>query len=102
MDKKTLENNQPTTSASCSQFLAAFTALLGALCMGTVLSYTSPAIPSMQNETTTNTTFNRTGEHHAAFLNKNDTELISWIISIICIGGFIGSLLGKRLSFFNR
>lgn len=89
MDK---QQSQIESRASCLQFLAAFTALLGAFCMGTVLSYTSPAILSMQNETVfVNSEINITNQTETKFLDQSNTQLISWIISIICLGGLVGS-----------
>ena len=88
------------------QFLAAFTALLGAFCMGLTLTWTSPAISSMQNEQVVDSEMsliskysnaNAHNETTTRFLDKDNTELISWIISIINIGGLVGSFFAGNI-----
>lgn len=88
--------NHLMNNASYLQYLSAFTALLGGLCMGSVLSYTSPAIPSMINES--NSTLNTTNdEHNHFYLDDKDSQLISWIISTISIGGLVGSIFAGTI-----
>ena len=98
------QSDQQESKASWTLFLAAFTALLGGLSMGTVLSWTSPAISSMQKEPVVASEISLIMSGSSPiqsdpnfFLGKDSTELISWIISIINIGGLIGSFIAGNI-----
>lgn len=99
MHRKRSPSSQLEIRASGVQFLAAFTSLLGAFCVGATLSWTSPAISSMQNERVVESEMSlilknsNASEAETMFLSSDSTELISWMISIVCIGALVGSFV---------
>ena len=80
-------NNQDIPSSPYSkrkQVLATFCVTLGCLLNGAVIGYTSPAIPSMINNTTSNVWGSNT---------PVSFQQTSWVTGILSIGCFIGCVI---------
>lgn len=88
------KNDTYKQHASILQIFSAFVALLGAMSLGCVLSYTSPAIPSMHEDIiygdVNNNLTNNNTNHAIPFLN--DKYIESWIISVINLSALAGAL----------
>ena len=80
-------NNQDITSNSYSkkkQVLATFCVTLGCLLNGSVIGYTSPAIPSLLD----NSTLTVWG-----YQNQVTFQQSSWITGLLSIGSFVGCVI---------
>ena len=89
-----VEENRPSHT---NQYITTVAASLGALVIGTVLGYTSPASPELQvplSDGNQTDGILQCGGDLSSTLSAND---ISWFTSIVNIGGMTGALSGGYL-----
>ncbi|XP_018327911.1 facilitated trehalose transporter Tret1-like [Agrilus planipennis] len=85
MEQKKKTNSNEIPDSAFRQYLAAVLATLGALAMGTTLSWTSPALPLLQDPASPLPVTNEQG---------------SWIASLLTLGAFMGAIPAGEIAIY--